>query len=173
MPRSPTTFLLNTSFGAGRPLSCVKRGLGSNVSTCDGPPGMNRKITRLARGGKCGARGASGPGASPGDCATALSWSCSSETKANDPKPPPMRLSQHRRLNSIDIDHLVRAEDQMAEIAPSFGSGLLGQVLATDHDFGRRRSAPERNIIEPGDAFRLVGRRRIARHAFGQHIGDA
>ena len=41
------------------------------MSTCDGPPFMNRKITRLARAGKCGGLGASGlPGtaasASPG-----------------------------------------------------------------------------------------------------------
>jgi hypothetical protein len=27
-------------------------GLGSNVSTCDGPPFMNRKMTRFARGAR-------------------------------------------------------------------------------------------------------------------------
>ena len=43
----------------------VSRGLGSNVSTCDGPPGMKRKITRRARAGKCGARGARGSAARP------------------------------------------------------------------------------------------------------------
>ena len=32
----------------------VERGLGSNVSTCDGPPFMNRWMTRLALAGKCG-----------------------------------------------------------------------------------------------------------------------
>ena len=32
----------------GWPCSRVSRGLGSNVSTCDGPPSMNRKITLLA-----------------------------------------------------------------------------------------------------------------------------
>ena len=37
-----------------------RAGLGSNVSTCDGPPFMNRKMTRLARAGKSGALGASG-----------------------------------------------------------------------------------------------------------------
>ena len=35
-------------------------GLGSKVSTCDGPPFMNRKMTRFARAGKCGGRTASG-----------------------------------------------------------------------------------------------------------------
>ena len=39
-------------------------GFGSNRSTCEGPPCMKRKITRLARGAKCGLRGASGPSAS-------------------------------------------------------------------------------------------------------------
>ena len=38
----------------------MSNGLGSKVSTCEGPPGMNRKIMRLARGGKCGGRGARG-----------------------------------------------------------------------------------------------------------------
>src|SRR5438876_12146585 len=35
-------------------------GLGSNVSTCETPPLMCKKITRLALGGKCGGLGASG-----------------------------------------------------------------------------------------------------------------
>ena len=35
-------------------------GLGSNVSTCDGPPFMKRWMTRLALAGKCGAWGRSG-----------------------------------------------------------------------------------------------------------------
>ncbi len=35
-------------------------GLGSNESTCDTPPLMNRKITDFALPGKCGARGATG-----------------------------------------------------------------------------------------------------------------
>ena len=38
----------------------LERGLGSNVSTCDGPPFMNKKMTRLARAGKCDALGARG-----------------------------------------------------------------------------------------------------------------
>src|SRR6266404_9506368 len=34
------------SNGNALPLSVASRGLGSNKSTCDGPPDMNRKITR-------------------------------------------------------------------------------------------------------------------------------
>ena len=37
--------------------------MGSKVSTCDGPPFMNRKMTRFAFAGKCPAFGASGPAA--------------------------------------------------------------------------------------------------------------
>src|SRR5207244_13278722 len=39
-----------------RPWSRTSRGLGENRSCCDGPPAMNRKITRRARGAKCGPR---------------------------------------------------------------------------------------------------------------------
>ena len=38
----------------------ASRGLGSNVSTCDGPPDMNKKITRFAFAGNCGGRAAIG-----------------------------------------------------------------------------------------------------------------
>ena len=37
----------------GTPYCFVNAGLKSNVSTCDGPPCMNKKITRFARAGKC------------------------------------------------------------------------------------------------------------------------
>ena len=49
--------------GAARPASATSRGLWSKVSTCDGPPCMQRKITRRARGVKWGGRAASGPAA--------------------------------------------------------------------------------------------------------------
>ena len=41
--------------------TCASIGLGSKVSTCDGPPFMNRWTTCLALPGKCGGFGASGP----------------------------------------------------------------------------------------------------------------
>ena len=48
------------------PLYFSSDGLGSKVSTCDGPPFMNRKMTRLAFAANIGALGASwivgGPG---------------------------------------------------------------------------------------------------------------
>jgi hypothetical protein len=48
----------------GFPESTVNRGFGSNVSMCDGPPRMHKKITRFARAAKCGGFGASGSAAS-------------------------------------------------------------------------------------------------------------
>lgn len=36
------------------PWRFVSSGFGSNVSTCDTPPSMNKKITRFARGANCG-----------------------------------------------------------------------------------------------------------------------
>ena len=77
---------------AGRD-SLVRAGLGSKVSTCDGPPFMNRKMTRLARGGKCGGFGASGFGTpAPGPTRQPA---CVGKTLARPsaPKPPPMRQS--------------------------------------------------------------------------------
>ncbi len=47
--RRRTFFLVNES-GSGCPCRLVSSGLGSNVSTCEGPPFMNRKISRLALG---------------------------------------------------------------------------------------------------------------------------
>src|SRR5688572_3240379 len=51
--------------GSGLPWSRSSSGLGSNVSTCDGPPFMNRKITRFARGVKWGRLGARGSNVGP------------------------------------------------------------------------------------------------------------
>src|ERR1700688_2437136 len=42
--------------GRGLPVSLTNRGLGSSRSTCEGPPDMNRKMTRLAFAGNIGAR---------------------------------------------------------------------------------------------------------------------
>src|SRR4051794_34796113 len=46
--------------GGSSPLYLASIGLGSKVSTCDGPPFMNRKMTRLALGRKWGVFGARG-----------------------------------------------------------------------------------------------------------------
>src|SRR5438067_1560622 len=57
----------------GLPFSCVSRGLGSNVSTCDGPPSMYRKMTFFTFDAKCGGFGANGDRfAAPDSAAAAL-----------------------------------------------------------------------------------------------------
>src|SRR5215471_18677028 len=46
--------------GIGLPANLDREGLGSNVSTCEAPPFMNRWRTRLALAGNGGCLGASG-----------------------------------------------------------------------------------------------------------------
>src|SRR5262245_26113823 len=71
-------------------------GLGSKVSTCDGPPFINRKMRRLARAGKCGGRGASGLAARSA-AAPRKPASARTAVRPSAPKPPPMRQSTSRR----------------------------------------------------------------------------
>src|SRR5688500_10765759 len=51
---------LGLSNGSGLPLSSIKRGFGSNVSTGDGPPDITSKITRFALAEKWPGRTARG-----------------------------------------------------------------------------------------------------------------
>ena len=71
------------AMGQGLPWSRVSSGLGSNVSRCEGPPFINRKMTRLARAAKCGCRGARGLAGG----SLAETDGCNSEARASDPKP--------------------------------------------------------------------------------------
>ena len=63
--------------GSGWPFIAASFGLGSNESTCEIPPCMNRNTTRFARAGKWGGLAASGEPvgpaarAMPGTCALA------------------------------------------------------------------------------------------------------
>ncbi len=78
--------------GSGLLSSRTSSGLYSNRSCCDGPPCMCRKMMRLARGAKCGARGASGSSwAASRSC-------CSSDERASPPKPQPQVFSMSRRV---------------------------------------------------------------------------
>src|SRR5262245_21934 len=80
------------AIGRGLPFISASFGLGSNESTCDTPPCMKRKITRLARGEKCDCFGASG--------FVALAHcdsSCNSPKRATCPKPHAARRSASRR----------------------------------------------------------------------------
>ena len=80
--------------GNGWPAYLARSGLGSNKSMWLGPPCMNSQMTRLARGAKCGCRGASGSVA-PGQAARASC--CIRPAKAKPPIPPPAFSKNCRR----------------------------------------------------------------------------
>jgi len=97
--------LANVTFGrsngGGLPWSRSSIGFGSNVSTCDGPPFMNRNTIRLARGVKWGDLAANGSGAAglvPADLASSpRAWSTSIALSAKCPKPTADVRSKSRR----------------------------------------------------------------------------
>ena len=91
--------------GSDLPAYFESAGLGSNVSTCDGPPFMNRWITRFARPGNCGSRALSGfsPRAGPAEGEGAGDAASRPESarrlpSASAPKPIPARQSASRRV---------------------------------------------------------------------------
>src|SRR5947208_4983052 len=90
--RLPVRRSVLMSAGAFWPLYFVRAGFGSNVSTWDGPPFMNRWMTCLARGLKCGGFGASGlvPAAKS-------RWSSRRAARPRVPRPVPTRASIWRR----------------------------------------------------------------------------
>ncbi len=131
-------FILN-----GWPCSAMSRGLGSNVSTCDGPPSMNRKITRLARAAKCGGRTASG-------LRDALSTSAASvllvspahpwakAASATAPKPAPLRASISRR----EIGTLWRPQGNMAKL-PLTSCRLIERTKTLSNSTSRAPGRPK------------------------------
>ena len=80
--------------GSFSPCRRVSSGLGSKVSTCDGPPDMNRKMTRFAFGSKCGFLGASG---STGFSSASNPSSPSIAASASAPNPHPALRRKARR----------------------------------------------------------------------------
>src|ERR1051326_4343372 len=79
--------------GIGLPLYFVSCGLGSKVSTCEGPPFRNRKITCWARARKCGGLGASGFEAAAGSMPALRTLA-----RPSIPKPEPMVTKASRRV---------------------------------------------------------------------------
>ena len=136
------------NFGAGLPSSCVSRGLGSNVSTCEGPPGMKRKMTRLAEAGKCGRLADSGSGGSPAFCSAAdVDSSASSAASASAPNPPPERRSKSRRVSRFAW----RAPGVSRLVGPCVRKQSLASVpFATEIRFWTR--------VALNDRSRLLGR---------------
>ena len=83
--------------GMGLPLYFSSMGLGSNVSTCETPPFMKRKITRFAFGLKCSSLRT--PPVSVG--AASASEALSMLDSATMPNPPPMRARAWRRVTGF------------------------------------------------------------------------
>src|SRR5262249_8447145 len=81
--------------GMSLPSSRVNSGLGSQVSTCDGPPPMNRKITLRALPHPAGFSGNVSSGSAPRRPSLR-----SRSARASMPKPIPARWSISRRLST-------------------------------------------------------------------------
>ncbi len=93
--------------GIGVPLYFVSIGLGSKVSTCDGPPFRKRKMTCFARAGKCGDLGASGFA----EAALGLTPALRTFARPSIPKPEPMVNKASRRvIASLHIGSINKAE---------------------------------------------------------------
>jgi hypothetical protein len=100
----PRLFLKSSPVGCW-PAYFSSAGLGSNVSTCEGPPFMKRKITRLALGAKCGARTLSTD--------EAIADRGSMDASAAIPNPAQLFWSICRRLTcnpSVHIKRLIARE---------------------------------------------------------------
>ena len=75
--------------GIGLPANFASAGFGSNVSTCDAPPFMNRCTTRFALAGSGGFFGASGLTASP--AGRRAGCRCRRAASERDQRPCPCR----------------------------------------------------------------------------------
>ena len=156
-------------------------GLGSNVSTCEGPPLRNRKITRLARGVKCGRR------AEP---AARTFCGSSRPRRLTRPNPPHMRPSIARRdigatpgrtsfvnafVFSIDIKHLVAGQEHLGILLPAgeFGTRRPRKEIERQLDLRRLGGAGEEQVIRPIDCGRLLFRVRVGGESYAPALGAA
>src|SRR5579883_265345 len=108
-PRAAPVFRSVRRLGFGRflPWYFASIGLGSKVSTCDGPPFMNRWTTCLALPGKCGDFGAIGPSEPDDDDPVRTAGippiarsSARTPARPSSPNPMPDRPSSSRRVRA-------------------------------------------------------------------------
>lgn len=85
-------FVFSGRTGSRFPAHRTSPGLGSNVSICDGPPDMNRKMIRLARGLKCSVW-------------TAPASPATTPASATEPNPPANRPSISRRVSGRSMSN--------------------------------------------------------------------
>ena len=139
----PLVFLYRSPAGCW-PSYFLSAGFGSNVSTCDGPPFRKRKMTRFARGVKCGPR----PAAARSDCGPRRA------PRPTIPKPAHIRRSICRRVKwraSSAASPLESAADPSRSVN---GRVADGRVLASWDKSGvggfMRRDKLRRLVQFPG-----------------------
>src|SRR5947207_728502 len=125
--------------GSGLPWKRSRSGLGSKVSTWEGPPFMNRWTTRWAFGGNCGFFGASGLMSVEAARAGVLSRPSDSSTPASPrrPKPMPLRRRSSRRVSNGSSMH---GGSDIAAFSPTDGC-LRSLAPFPFHKFRRARLA--------------------------------
>src|ERR1700722_15136197 len=158
--------------GMGWPLYFCSIGLGSNVSTWEGPPLRKRKMTCLADAAKCGALGAMGVAA---PARVFVSAGCdASRIPANPamPKPVPMVRSICRRdglkiilvLSLVEIGELIRTQQYLGVFGPP--TGICAYECASQPPLFRGGIALQHEAVSGRDA--LVVTRRIGGNASGE-----
>src|SRR5947209_20253436 len=132
------------------PLYFARDGFGSKVSTCDGPPFRNRKMTCLAFAGKCVERVASAPAASP-------FWA-SRLASPIMPKPfPALRKSSRRVIpvvSSVHKEKLARTQQRTRKLGPAVVTFF--HKLDPELQLGGQRIAGEHAPIRRPDLRRVV-----------------
>src|SRR3954467_1359706 len=141
----PEPLLVLYSFPEGCWPACFSRqGLGSKVSTCEGPPFMKRKMTLFARGARWRTEAVMGEAE-----ADASAPRPSSPARPTAPKPPAMRRSMSRRegeaenLKSessdfrslVHIHRLVAHQQHLGVLLPARQARRLG-LGAAEEFFG-------------------------------------
>src|SRR5580700_5848767 len=170
--------------GMGWPLYFCSIGLGSNVSTWEGPPLRKRKMTCLAVAVKCGALGAIGAvaparvfvAAAPGRVLVAACCDASRiPASPAMPKPVPMVRSICRRdglkiilvLSSVEIGELIGTQQDLGVFGPR--AGISADEFASQPPLFRGGIALEHEAVSSRDA--LVVARCICGHASGEGAG--
>src|ERR1043166_3762783 len=155
MNPAPLLFLKRSPPGCS-PWCAWRAGLGSKVSTCDGPPFMKRKMMRLARGRKCAARvvfEAAAAAAEAGPRRLA---------RPSRPNPADRRWSIWRReslqvgewrIRSVHIQHFIRDQQQLRILLPTRHLAVNGLIQKSqgESQFLPRHFASEQKLISLAD----------------------
>ena len=114
-------------------MSSASLGLGSNRSSCDGAPSMNRKMQRLARGAKWG----------PRVCAVLGESAAISERSATQAEAAGGEARQKLAASGGDADRSTGLfpSDEFVEVQDDIGGGDEGGGLRVESALGSRPAA--------------------------------